>query len=268
MSVVLITGCSSGFGLGAAVALAQQGETVVATMRNPEKAGALRAAAADVEVEVRPLDVTDASSRERAVSETIAAHGQIDVLINNAGIYSSGALEELGEADLRSQFETNVFGAFEMAMAVLPAMRERRSGRIVNLTSVVSFFSPPYTAGYAASKHALDALSIGLDYELKEFNVRVTSVAPGAYGTDLKENAVVAATESLYGEGPSKRHAIWEAMLDGSPDITPVVEAIVEAATTPEPKLRYLVTSELTPPPIGAIAAIKDEFDTARRESM
>jgi len=178
-------------------------------------------------------------------------------------------VEELGEADLRSQFETNVFGAFGLAMLVVPAMRERRSGRIVNLTSVVSFFSPPYTAGYAASKHALDALSIGLDYELKDFNVRVTSVAPGAYGTGLTGNAAVEASgDSLYGEGPSQRYATWKAMMDGSTDITPVVDAIVEAATTANPQLRYLVTSALTPLPIAAIAAIKDEFDMARREAM
>ena len=269
MSVVLITGCSSGFGLGAAVALAQRGETVVATMRNLEKAGPLRAAAAaaGVEVTVAQLDVTDAASRARAVAETIVAQGQIDVLINNAGIYSTGSTEELGEADLRAQFETNVFGAFALTMAVLPAMRQRKSGRIVNLTSAVSFFAPPFATVYAASKHALDALSIGLDYELKDFNVRVTSVAPGGHGTALSANAGLPLAESVYGARPAERYDAWKSMLEGSPDITPVVEAIVEASTTPDPKLRYLVTSALTPPPIAAIVAEKDGFDTARRES-
>lgn len=267
MAVVLITGCSSGFGLGAAVALAQRGETVVATMRDPDKSAALRAAAsaAGVDVEIRQLDVTDTASRERAVAETVTSHGQIDVLINNAGIFSTGAAEELGESDLRAQFETNVFGAFALTMAVLPAMRERGSGRIVNLTSVVSFFAPPFTAGYAASKHALDALSIGLDYELKDFNVRVTSVAPGGFGTALTGNTATPSAETVYGEGPTKRYDTWKAMLEGSPDISPVVEAIVEAATTSDPKLRYLVTSELTPPPIAEIASVKDTFDEARR---
>ena len=269
MSVVLITGCSSGFGLGAAVALAERGESVVATMRNPDKAGVLRSAAdaAGVEVDVVQLDVTDPASRDRAVADVIARDSQIDVLINNAGIYSTGAAEELGEADLREQFETNVFGAFALTMAVLPAMRERRSGRIVNLTSVVSFFAPPFTASYAAAKHALDALSIGLDYELRDFNIRVTSVAPGGFGTALTGKTPRPA-ESAYGEGPMKRYETWKAMLEGSPDITPVVEAIVEAATAPDPKLRYLVTSELTPAPIAEIVSVKDAFDEARRAGV
>lgn len=267
MSVVLITGCSTGFGLAAAVALAQRGETVLATMRNPDKAGPLRAAAAAalVELEVAQLDVTDSASRDRAVADAIAKHGRIDVLINNAGIYATGAAEELGEADLRAQFETNVFGVFALTMAVLPAMRARKSGRIVNLTSVVSFFTPPFAANYAASKHALDALSIGLDYELRPFNVRVTSVAPGGYGTALAANAAPPRNESAYGDRPARRYEAWKAMLEGAPDLTPVVDAIVKAATTAHPKLRYLVTSAETPPPIGAIVAQKDQFDEARR---
>jgi len=267
MSVTLITGCSSGFGLGAAVALAKRGGTVVATMRNTAKAGPLReaAAAAGVGVVIAPLDVTDSTSRERAVADIVARYGQIDVLINNAGICSIGASELLGEANLRDQFETNVFAVYALMTAVLPHMRARRSGRIVNVSSVAGFFAPKYMMAYAATKHALDALSAEMDLELKDFNVRVTSVAPVGFGTALSSNVPPPPVEPVYGDAPRKCYDDWAGLLGKRSDISPVVDAIVEAATTPNPRLRYLVKASPTPLPFEPIFMEKERFDEGRR---
>jgi NAD(P)-dependent dehydrogenase (short-subunit alcohol dehydrogenase family) len=269
MSVTLITGCSSGFGLGAAVALAKRGGTVVATMRNTAKAGPLRkaAGAAGVDVVVAPLDVTDSSSRARAVAEVVARYGQIDVLINNAGLCSIGASEMLGEDNLRDQFETNVFAVYALTAAVLPGMRARRSGRIVNVSSVAAFFAPKYMMAYAATKHALDALSAEMDLELKEFNVRVTSVAPVGFGTALSSNVPPPPVEPVYGDGPRKSYDDWVALLGKRSDISPVVDAIVDAATTPNPRLRYLVKASPTPLPFESIVMEKERFDEGRRSA-
>jgi NAD(P)-dependent dehydrogenase (short-subunit alcohol dehydrogenase family) len=237
MSVILITGCSSGFGLGAAIALVRRGETVVAGVRDLAKAAPLRAAHGNLEV--LALDVTDAQARRDAVEHVLARHGRIDVLINNAGIFSFGPAECLGEADLRTLFETNVFAAFGMMTAVLPGMRERRSGRIVNVTSVSAFGTPPFMSGYSASKHALDAMSSGMDFELKAFNIRVTSVAAAAFVTSIVRSRPDPAT--AYGEAPSRHFENFLQRMRSRPDPAPVIESIVEAATVPDPKRRYVV---------------------------
>jgi len=269
MSVTLITGCSSGFGRGAAVALARRGGTVIATMRDTAKAGPLReaAAAAGVDVAIAPLDVTNPGSRERAVADVVARHGQIDVLINNAGICSIGASELLGEDNLREQFETNVFAVYALTAAVLPHMRARRSGRIVNVSSVAAFFAPKYMMGYAASKHALDALSVEMDLELKDFNVRVTSVAPVGFGTALSSNVPPPPLEPVYGDAPRKSYDDWAALLGRRTDLSPVVDAIVEAATTPNPRQRYLVKASPAPLPFEPIIGEKARFDEGRRSA-
>jgi NAD(P)-dependent dehydrogenase (short-subunit alcohol dehydrogenase family) len=249
------------------VALAKRGESVVATMRSTTKAQPLRdaMAATGCDLEIAQLDVTSPTSRTHAVADVVARHGRIDVLINNAGVCSIGAAELLGENDLRRQFETNFFGVYALIREVLPDMRARRSGRIVNVSSVAAFFAPKFMMGYAASKHALDALSVELDLELAPWNVRVTSVSPVGFGTALTANAIPPAAEPLYGDAPRKCYEDWVALLEGRPDIAPVIGAIVEAATTPDPRLRYVVTSTSTASAVEAIVAEKNRFDEARR---
>lgn len=266
MAVALITGCSSGFGLGAAIALARRGETVVATMRNLSKAQALRNLAGDLPIDVMQLDVTNSISRAAAVAAVTDKYGRIDVLINNAGIFSMGAMETLGEASLRALFETNVVGQYALTCLVLPAMRERRGGRVVNVTSAAAFLARQYMTGYAASKHAMDAISIGMDLELKPFNVRVTSVAPVQYGTDIADNTPPPSESTPYGVEPSKHYHEWKSVAMGRPDISPVINAIVEAATSRQPKQRYLVAPG--PLPIDTIFAEKQRFDEGRWENI
>ena len=158
MSVVLITGCSSGFGLEAALAFARRGDTVCATMRSLAKADGLqkRAKAEGLTVHVHQLDVTDPASVTQAVSDVVAEHGRIDVLVNNAGVAYSGAVETMRVERALAAMDTNFWGAFRMIQEVVPAMRQQRSGVVINVSSVAGRVpATAYTSMYAASKHAL-----------------------------------------------------------------------------------------------------------------
>jgi NAD(P)-dependent dehydrogenase (short-subunit alcohol dehydrogenase family) len=243
MAVVLITGCSSGFGLEAALAFARRGDTACATMRNVAKADALRKRAADegVEVEVIALDVTDDASVARAVSEIRDRFGPIDVLVNNAGVGYAGAVETVTVDDARALMETNFWGAFRMIQAVLPQMRERRSGVIVNVTSLAGRIPGTlYNGMYAASKHALGTLSESLAGEVGPFGIRVVCVEPGFFTTEIINNA-----ESIDDGIAASEYAadgLWfQSFMTGSvqtgADPAIVADAIVAAATDPNTPL-------------------------------
>jgi NAD(P)-dependent dehydrogenase (short-subunit alcohol dehydrogenase family) len=248
MAVVLITGCRSGFGRAAAEAFARRGDQVVATMRHPARATARGGSTAGLDqvdgVVVDELDVVDAASRAGAVARALDRFGRIDVLVNNAGVSALGATEEMPDDVFRDQFETNFFGPFALMKAVLPSMRANGTGRIVNITSIGGVVSSGFYTAYCATKHALDAISLGMDIELQPFGIRVVTVAPGGFNTSIVANRVVAAeaTDSLY---PRARTAIeaYEDRMVGKDDLTPVTDAIVSAAFDPEPKARYLVGS-------------------------
>lgn len=263
MAVIVITGCSSGFGLGAATALARRGETVVATVRDINRAGPLRQADGGACIDVVALDVTDPGSRAEAIATVEARHGHIDVLVNNAGIFSFGATETLGEADFRALFEANLFGAFAMTMAVLPGMRARRRGRIVNVSSVAALASRPFMTGYCATKHALDAITTGLDGELRPFDIRVVSVCPVAFVTNIVRAAPAA--DSPYGDRPTHMFEEFVGRMQSRPDPTPAIDAIVEAVTAADPLSRYLVAPQSTT--FDAVMAAKDQLDNARQSS-
>jgi NAD(P)-dependent dehydrogenase (short-subunit alcohol dehydrogenase family) len=262
LSIILITGCSSGFGRGAALALARRGESVIATVRDAAARVALQdeAARSGTDLEVVELDITDPRSRDACLADAHDRHGRLDVLINNAGILSFGPLESLGEADLRSQFETNVFAAVALMLAVLPGMRTARSGRIVNVTSVAAFGVRPFMTGYAATKHALDAISSGMDRELRHFDIRVTSVAAIAFLTRIARTRPDVNTP--YGEAPMHSFEQFQERIQRRTDIAPAVEAIVEAATAAAPKHRYLVAPGEAA--FDEIFAAKERFDGAR----
>ncbi len=248
MAVVLITGCSSGFGRATAEAFAARGDQVVATMRNPDRAtvpgGTAAGLAAVNGVTVDQLDVTDPESRAGAVDRTLEQFGRIDVLVNNAGISALGATEEMPDDVFRDQFETNFFGPFALMKEVLPSMRAARGGRIVNVTSIGAVMSSGFYSAYCATKHALDAISLGMDIELQAFGIRVVTVVPGGFNTSIVANRIVEAepVDSAY---PRARRAIeaYEARMVGKDDLTPVTDTIIAAATDRAPKARYLVGS-------------------------
>jgi NAD(P)-dependent dehydrogenase (short-subunit alcohol dehydrogenase family) len=190
--VVLVTGCSSGFGLLTAARLASRGHIVVATMRNLEKKNALLGEVnrRSGKVDILQMDVTDKESISRTVSEIAGRYGRIDVLINNAGYGIGGFFEDLSDEDIRQQMETNFFGVQNVTREVIPLMRSRRRGKIINISSVAGFSASPSFGAYSASKWALEAFSESLRYELKFFGIDVLLVEPGTYKTSVfYENA-------------------------------------------------------------------------------
>jgi NAD(P)-dependent dehydrogenase (short-subunit alcohol dehydrogenase family) len=186
VGAVLVTGCSSGIGRATAELLARQGHTVYATARREQTLTDLRATGC----RTLSLDVTDEQSRQAAVDTVVSEAGAVGALVNNAGYSQSGALETLDLDDVRRQFETNVFGLLRMCQLVLPAMRQRGTGRIVNVSSMGANFTFPGGGSYHATKYAVEALSDALRFEVAGFGIGVTVVQPGIIRTSFSERAV------------------------------------------------------------------------------
>jgi NAD(P)-dependent dehydrogenase (short-subunit alcohol dehydrogenase family) len=276
MAVVLITGCSSGFGKLAAIEFARRGDAVFASMRNTAKAGHLTddPAAAGLEFHVLELDVSDQKSIDDAVDEVLhVGGGRIDVLVNNAGIGIHGPVEECDDDEIAQVFETNVFGLVRLTRAVAPHMRAQGGGTIVNVSSLAGKVTPPFGGVYAASKHAVEALSDALHYELHPFGVRTVLIEPGGFQTEFGANRIVA---RRFGEGSpyAALEQRFEASLARLPgreapaDPNDVAKAIVEAATAEQPKRRYLVGNDAQM--IGGLAKqLSDEdFEKAIRTTL
>lgn len=247
---VLVTGCSSGIGRATARRLAERGWTVYASARRREAIAGLRGAGC----RLLELDVTDEASMEAAVRAVEADCGAVGVLVNNAGYSQSGAIETVPLDEVRRQFETNVFGLVRMCQLALPAMRSRRRGRIVNISSMGGRLVFPGGGVYHASKYAVEAISDALRFEVAGFGVHVVVVEPGAIRTGFAEAATSAlsgatrsgdaayadfnahvgqATRDAYERGPLAR-------LGGdAEDVAVVVEKAI-AADRPRP--RYKVT--------------------------
>jgi NAD(P)-dependent dehydrogenase (short-subunit alcohol dehydrogenase family) len=180
--VVLITGASSGMGRATAELLADRGYRVFGTSRNPAGVAPIR------NVEMLALDVRDDASVETCVEAVLQKAGRIDVLINNAGYGVVGAIEETSPAEAQELFDTNVFGVLRMVRAVLPNMRQRGAGIIINTSSILGFLPGPFFGLYAASKHAVEALSESLDHEVRGFGVRVAVIEPDVTNTPFGAN--------------------------------------------------------------------------------
>ncbi|MBC8042154.1 MAG: SDR family NAD(P)-dependent oxidoreductase [Rhizobacter sp.] len=194
--VWFITGVSTGFGRALAEALIERGETVVATARDTAKLSEL-AEKAPAQVLALPLDVTKPEMIRTALDAAIARFRRIDVLVNNAGYGLLGAVEELSDEELRSQFETNFFGLVKMTQAVLPLMRAAKSGHILNLSSIAGFRGVMGGGAYNASKFAIEGLSEALAMELAPLGIKVTIVEPGAFRTDFAGRSLNAAARII-----------------------------------------------------------------------
>jgi NAD(P)-dependent dehydrogenase (short-subunit alcohol dehydrogenase family) len=195
---VLITGCSSGIGRASALRLARSGWTVYATARRPESIAELR----DAGCRTLALDVTDEDSMRAAVETVEQAEGAVGVLINNAGYSQSGAIETVPMDAMRRQFETNVFGLVRLTQLVLPKMRAQRWGRIVNLGSMGGRLTFPGGGHYHATKHALEAISDALRFELRGFGIAVVLLEPGLITTEFGEAATASmAAVAASGDG-------------------------------------------------------------------
>ena len=264
MPIALITGCSSGFGEAIAIALAERGFKVIATMRNPDAASARLRALAEAKPDdflIAALDVTDPAMRAASVELVRARFGGIDLLVNNAGVGSRGSFEDTPEAQWRSMFETNFFGPLELVRLVLPIMREQGVGRIVNVTSVAAMINTPFMSAYCASKHAIDSATAALDIEARGFGVRVVTVMPGPFKTGLPQKSLDRLASAPYASTFAKFSENFDGLEAKAPsDFTPVVDALLLAATDPDPKLRYTAGTEpvhILPPILDAIAPLE-----------
>ena len=234
MKTVLITGCSSGYGLETARHFLAQGWHVVATMRTPRR----DLLPASEHLTILPLDVTDPAS----IASALQAAGPIDVLVNNAGLGLFGAFEATPLGTVREIFETNTFGTMAMTQAVLPQFRERRAGRVVNVTSSATLAPMPLVAAYTASKAAIEGFTASLAHELQAFNVRVKLVEPGyAPTTRFTENGAQR-MQGLIPEAYAPHAQAVFATLGSASAFTvepDVAEAVWLAANDASPRLHY-----------------------------
>ena len=285
MSNVLITGCSSGFGELAALTFADQGHRVYATMRTPGKSAAINARD---DIHQFELDVTDPTSVNAAVEHVLVDAGSVDIVVNNAGIEVYGPIHLLSDEEVTRQLDTNVTGVVRVVRAVVPAMLANGGGTIVNVGSVAGLVGTPYggiyaasnlarrplanMAAYAASKHAVEAISEALHFELSQLGIRVRVVEPGQFSTQLGANGFYAAamtTDTPEYQRRERFHVAQRSLVNGEPaPAQQVADVIYQAATEVPGKLRY---------PVGAdaelIIATKsqmsfEDFDTTMRAAL
>ena len=237
--VALVTGASSGIGKEVALRLVEAGYQVVGTSRD---ASALEGRE-DLKVEglsFVDLDVANDASVAAAVEQVLSRFGRLDVLVNNAGIGSGGAAEELSIAQDGKVIDVNVLGVMRMMKAVLPQMRAQGRGRIVNVSSIAGLVPQPHMATYVASKHAVEGYSESVDHEVREYGVRVVLVEPGPTSTPF--DGAMLRPEVLIPAYDQQRQTFTEVMADSlkdGDDPVTVAKVIVTAATDSKPKLRY-----------------------------
>lgn len=254
--VALVTGCSSGFGAATALYCARRDVRVFATVRSFARGDALleQARAEGLPIELLELEVTDQLACERAAAEVLERAGHIDALVNNAGRVLYAAVEETSGAEAEELFAVNLHGPLNLIRAVLPSMRARGSGAIVNVSSVNAIVNLPYSGIYGATKWALEALSQALWLELAPFGIRVAVVQPAGFGTAIADNAVPTSLpqpDSPYWAGLVRARAASRAANEAAPDLTPVAAAIHDAAFGEDRRFRR---------PVGAHADLLIEL--------
>ena len=242
--VWLITGCSTGFGRELVLAALDAGDRVMATARRPETLAELVELGAG-RVSTAALDVTDPASVEAAVEATLAVHGRIDVLVNNAGSMVLGAIEEVTMDDLREQLEIVFFGTAEVTKAVVPLMRRQGSGMIVQMSSLGGVKTYPGYGAYHAAKYALEGLSEALATELAPLGVQVMIVEPGAFRTEFNRNKRSVAEIEAYKDSSGATRVATRGLLDAEPnDPVKGAAAILKAMNSERPPLHLLLGSD------------------------
>ncbi len=244
MQICLITGTSTGIGHATALHLARRGYRVYATMRNTAKGDQLGAAAAaeNLDLVIETLDVADHQSMLDCVARIMVVEGRIDILINNAGLSSSSPIETYPEDEHRALFEANYWGPVKLTQAVLPAMRERASGAIINISSVLGRIAWANQGAYCASKFAIEAFSEALAQEVAPFGIRVAIIEPGVTASAIFDNTPVHYDRASPYKTAMRRNGRFYSV--GIADATPaeqLAETIEEALTAEQPKLRHAV---------------------------
>lgn len=237
--VALVTGASSGIGKATAKLLVENGFIVYGASRRVEKMNELKAFG----VKLIELDIAEDSSIVKTVGEILKNENRIDVIINNAGYGSYGALEDVPISEAKYQFEVNIFGLARLTQLFLPTMRKQQSGRIINISSIGGSFGEPHGSWYHATKYALEGLSDSLRMELKQFGIDVVIIKPGAILTEwnsiARENLLKVSGNTAYKE-LAQKHVQMLAKADSngsSPEV--VAKTIIKSVMTNKPKTRY-----------------------------
>jgi NAD(P)-dependent dehydrogenase (short-subunit alcohol dehydrogenase family) len=247
----IVTGSSSGFGLLTAVELAKAGFRVLATMRDLGRRelldNAANSAGVGASIDIRQLDVTNFEAMPELVERAVHDYGHIDALINNAGFAVAGFIEDLMLEEIRLQFETNFFGHVALTKAVLPVMRQQRSGHIIMISSISGLQGSPTISSYSASKHALEGWSESLRIEVNPLGIKVVLVEPGSFQTDIWTRNARIAQKAF--DGTSLNRERGERMRDRiqqlpKKDPIAVARMIARIAQDPSPKLRYVVGND------------------------
>jgi NAD(P)-dependent dehydrogenase (short-subunit alcohol dehydrogenase family) len=249
--VAVVTGSSSGIGHEISLILARNGFTTYATMRNLQKGSDLKSIAEDEKLPLHfaQLDITDENSVKKAIQTIHNEIGRIDILVNNAGYGLTGAFEDLSIDEIKTQYETNVFGLIRTTQQVLPIMRKQRSGLIVNISSGAGRFGYPTGSAYVSTKFAVEGLSESMSYELEPFGIKVILIEPGVIKTNFFNSSVLAKKS----QDPNSPYAslmkglesgVKKMMENGS---TPqyVAQVVLDAVTNENPKLRYLAGKDV-----------------------
>lgn len=237
---IFITGASRGFGRIWAEAFLKRGDNVVVSVRNPEKLTELTKEFSS-NLLILKLDVTDKKASFEAVKTAKAHFGRIDVLINNAGYGHVGAIEELNEQDVRAQFETNVMGSLWTTQAVLPIMREQKSGHIIQLSSALGLTTVPLMGLYSASKFAVEGLSETLAAEVSGFGINVTILEPSGYSTDFFGTNSLALSEPISAYDDIRKALYEQAETQDSGEPAATAQALLSLVDAENPPLRLLL---------------------------
>jgi NAD(P)-dependent dehydrogenase (short-subunit alcohol dehydrogenase family) len=229
----IVTGASTGIGRASAEALARAGFTVFGTSRRKVNDG-------PSQVSMLPCDVTDDGSVKSLVSTVLSRTGRIDVLVNNAGIGLLGGAEESSISQVQALFDVNLFGVMRVTNAVLPSMRQRSQGRIINISSVLGLIPAPYSAHYSATKHALEGYSESLDHETRAFNIRVSLIEP-AYTRSVFEQSALEPDSPVkeYEQARADARALLRHAMTTADSPEVVAKAVLLAATAARPGRRY-----------------------------
>jgi len=234
--VVLITGGSSGIGKSIGEFLKDKGFIVYGTSRNPERYTASQ-------FPILALDVKDEATISKTVNTVIEKEGRLDVVINNAGAGITGPIEEIPNDAIRDNFEINFFGPIQVIKSVLPQMREQHSGLIINITSIAGYMGLPYRGVYSASKGALELLTEAFRMEIKDFNIKMTNVAPGDFATNIAAGRYHAPLlkDSPYKKPYGDTLDLMNTHVDNGSDPILMAKAILKIINTPNPKAHYKV---------------------------
>ena len=260
--VAIVTGATAGIGDATARALHEAGYRVFGTYR---KLPATKAPGIDYVA----CDVTDDHAVDTAVREVLAKAGRIDLLVNNAGVGLVGAAEESSLEQAQSVFDVNLFGVIRMTQAVLPAMRQQRSGRIVNISSVMGLIPSPFMGLYSSSKHAVEGYSQALDHEVRVDGIRVALVEPGYTRTTFESNALAADRQSEhYALGRANAEAVLRNEVAKADPPEVVAGTVVTASTATKPQLRYTAGRDATTVSLLRRFVPASAFDKSLRKRM